>query len=149
MTPTSSSELTAAPGGPAAGGPIAQNAIRPRRARAVGVTILRKVGAALVVLWGAATVAFFAQLALPGDRATTILNIRAGQAQARTPEEVASPPLPRAIVATLGPPGRASSGGTGLGGAVSVFPSPSVNVCPSIDTVVPAGPLAPWGPFAP
>ena len=30
MTPTSSSELTAAPGGPAAGGPIAQNAIRPR-----------------------------------------------------------------------------------------------------------------------
>lgn len=89
MTPTSSSELTAAPGGPAAAGPIAQNAIRPRRARAVGVTILRKVGAALVVLWGAATVAFFAQLALPGDRATTILNIRAGQAQARTPEELA------------------------------------------------------------
>lgn len=89
MTPTSSSELTAAPGGTPSTGPIAQNAIRPRRARAVGFTVLRKVGAALVVLWGAATVAFFAQLALPGDRATTILNIRAGQAQARTPEELA------------------------------------------------------------
>jgi peptide/nickel transport system permease protein len=40
------------------------------------------------VLWGAATVAFFAQLALPGDRATTILNIRAGQVQLRTPAEL-------------------------------------------------------------
>lgn len=88
MTPTSSSELTAAEAG-AARGPIAQNAIRPRRGRAVAITLLRKVGAAVVVLWGAATVAFFAQLALPGDRATTILNIRAGQAQARTPEELA------------------------------------------------------------
>ncbi|MCI0157495.1 ABC transporter permease [Leifsonia shinshuensis] len=45
-------------------------------------------GAAAVVLWGAATVAFFAQLALPGDRATTILNIRAGQVQLRTPAEL-------------------------------------------------------------
>jgi peptide/nickel transport system permease protein len=42
-----------------------------------------------VVLWGAATVAFFAQLALPGDRATVILNVRAGQAQLRTPAELA------------------------------------------------------------
>lgn len=49
----------------------------------------RKAIAAVVVLWGAATVAFFAQLALPGDRATVILNIRAGQAQLRTPEELA------------------------------------------------------------
>jgi len=53
------------------------------------LTIGRKVAAAVVVLWGAATVAFFAQLALPGDRATVILNIRAGQAQQRTPEELA------------------------------------------------------------
>jgi len=44
---------------------------------------------AVVVLWGAATVAFFAQLALPGDRATAILNIRSGQAQLRTPAELA------------------------------------------------------------
>jgi peptide/nickel transport system permease protein len=87
MTPTSSSELIRAER--AGAGPIAERAIRPRRGRAVAWTILRKIGAAVVVLWGAATVAFFAQLALPGDRATTILNIRAGQAQARTPEELA------------------------------------------------------------
>ena len=62
--------------------------VRPRRGRAVVLTILKKVGAAAVVLWGAATVAFFAQLALPGDRATTILNIRAGQVQLRTPAEL-------------------------------------------------------------
>ena len=62
---------------------------RPSRLRAVVFVIGRKVIAAVVVLWGAATVAFFAQLALPGDRATVILNIRAGQAQLRTPEELA------------------------------------------------------------
>jgi peptide/nickel transport system permease protein len=62
---------------------------RPSRLRAVAYVIARKVIAAVVVLWGAATVAFFAQLALPGDRATVILNIRAGQAQLRTPEELA------------------------------------------------------------
>ncbi|WP_218974553.1 ABC transporter permease [Streptomyces sp. NP160] len=44
---------------------------------------------ALVALWGAATAAFFAQVLLPGDRATIILNIRAGQPIARTPEELA------------------------------------------------------------
>ena len=52
-----------------------------------------RVGARLVsgasVLIGAATVAFLAQAALPGDRATTILNIRAGQAQLRTAAELA------------------------------------------------------------
>jgi len=62
---------------------------RPSRPRAIALTIARKVASALVVLWGAATVAFFAQTALPGDRATTIFNIRAGQAQLRTPEELA------------------------------------------------------------
>lgn len=62
---------------------------RPSRARAIALVVARKVASALVVLWGAATVAFFAQTALPGDRATTILNIRAGQAQQRTPEELA------------------------------------------------------------
>ena len=49
---------------------------------------LRVIGA-VVVLWGAATAAFLAQIALPGDRATAIFNIRAGQAQERTPEELA------------------------------------------------------------
>jgi peptide/nickel transport system permease protein len=38
---------------------------------------------------GAATAAFVAQVVQPGDRATTILNVRSGQATARTPEELA------------------------------------------------------------
>ncbi|HTN59749.1 MAG TPA: ABC transporter permease, partial [Protaetiibacter sp.] len=50
---------------------------------------LRRLVSALAVLLGAATAAFLAQLALPGDRATTILNIRSGQAVTRTPEELA------------------------------------------------------------
>jgi len=62
---------------------------RPSRSRAIALAIARKTASAVVVLWGAATVAFFAQTALPGDRATVILNIRAGQAQLRTPEELA------------------------------------------------------------
>ena len=57
--------------------------------RAVVRQVVRKALSAVVVLWGAATVAFFAQLALPGDRATAILNIRSGQAQLRTPAELA------------------------------------------------------------
>jgi peptide/nickel transport system permease protein len=60
-----------------------------RRLRVVLLVILRRVASAVVVLWGAATVAFFAQLLLPGDRATTILNIRAGNVQLRTPAELA------------------------------------------------------------
>ncbi|MET0933254.1 MAG: ABC transporter permease [Mycetocola sp.] len=51
--------------------------------------IVEKLFGAVVVLWGAATAAFLAQIALPGDRATTILNVRAGQTQLRTPEELA------------------------------------------------------------
>jgi len=51
--------------------------------------IAERVVAAAAVLLGAATAAFLAQAALPGDRATTILNIRSGQAIARTPEELA------------------------------------------------------------
>ena len=58
-----------------------------------GIRLARKVagraGSALVVLWGAATVAFAAQLLLPGDRATVILNIRTGVPEQRTPEELA------------------------------------------------------------
>jgi peptide/nickel transport system permease protein len=51
--------------------------------------IAERVVAAAAVLLGAATAAFLAHAALPGDRATTILNIRSGQAIARTPEELA------------------------------------------------------------
>lgn len=58
---------------------------RGRRAR----RILSRLAGAVVVLWGAATAAFLAQVALPGDRATAILNIRTGQAQERTPDELA------------------------------------------------------------
>ncbi len=62
--------------------PTSPNSTRAR-------TIAGRAGSAIVVLWGAATVAFVAQLLLPGDRATVILNIRAGQPQERTPEELA------------------------------------------------------------
>ena len=55
------------------------------RARRVGERIV----AAVLVLLGAATAAFLAQASLPGDRATTILNIRSGQAVERTPDELA------------------------------------------------------------
>lgn len=74
-------------------GLAAPSATPSRAASGTAGRVLRKVftrvGAALVTLWGAATVAFFAQTALPGDRATTIFNIRAGQAIERTPEELA------------------------------------------------------------
>src|SRR5215218_2201717 len=65
------------------------SARRPRRGLASARRVARTVGSSVVVLWGAATVAFFAQLALPGDRATIILNIRAGQPQLRTADELA------------------------------------------------------------
>ncbi|WP_255368959.1 ABC transporter permease [Agromyces sp. CF514] len=59
-----------------------------RGARTTRLIASKTVGAVLVLL-GAATAAFFAQASLPGDRATVILNIRAGQAVARTAEELA------------------------------------------------------------
>jgi peptide/nickel transport system permease protein len=62
---------------------------RPSRWPGIVRQIVRRVLSAVVVLWGAATVAYFAQLALPGDRATVILNIRSGQAQLRTHAELA------------------------------------------------------------
>ena len=70
-------------------GHLARSDARARRARSIAFVIVKKVGAAIVVLWGAATVAFFAQLALPGDRATAILNIQAGQVQLRAAAELA------------------------------------------------------------
>jgi peptide/nickel transport system permease protein len=89
MTPISPSEtVSPSEARAAAGAEAVVTTVRPRRGRAVALTIVKKAGAAAVVLWGAATVAFFAQLALPGDRATTILNIRAGQVQLRTPAEL-------------------------------------------------------------
>jgi peptide/nickel transport system permease protein len=57
--------------------------------RAIARRIVRRVVSGVVVLWGAVTVAFAAQSLLPGDRATVILNIRSGQPQERTPQELA------------------------------------------------------------
>ena len=90
MTPISpSKQASPSDQAPAASRTSLPEAVRLRRARRVTLQIGRKILSAVVVLWGAATVAFFAQLALPGDRATAILNIRAGQAQQRTPAELA------------------------------------------------------------
>jgi peptide/nickel transport system permease protein len=61
----------------------------PRRGWATLRLVIGKVVGAALVLLGAATAAFFAQASLPGDRATVILNIRAGQAIERTPSELA------------------------------------------------------------
>ncbi|MGO1318715.1 MAG: ABC transporter permease [Galactobacter sp.] len=62
---------------------------RDGAARRVVVKVALRIGGALVTLWGAATVAFLAQLALPGNKAQAIFNIRAGQATERSPEELA------------------------------------------------------------
>lgn len=86
MTPTSSSSTEALAAGvqtPAAG-PPATRTVRAKLRRAAGRTV-----GAMVVLVGAATAAFLAQAALPGDRATTILNVRSGQAVQRTAAELA------------------------------------------------------------
>lgn len=48
-----------------------------------------RLAAAVLVLFGAATVVFWVQALLPGDRATLLLNIRTGEAIERTPEELA------------------------------------------------------------
>ena len=82
MTLTSSNRTDAAGSVPVVPAPPRRGI---RTARLVGFKVL---GAALVLL-GAATAAFFAQASIPGDRATVILNVRAGQAIERTPEELA------------------------------------------------------------
>jgi peptide/nickel transport system permease protein len=87
MTLTSPSKSQA----PAVGASAPTAGGRSSRSRAL---LLRRFGekvvGAVIVLGGAATAAFFAQVSLPGDRATTILNIRSGQAVQRTPEELAA-----------------------------------------------------------
>lgn len=85
MTRTSSSEVAA----PVVTADARTPAPTGSRVTAGLGRLLSQVVGGVVVLWGTATVAFLAQLALPGDRATAILNIRTGQIQARTPEELA------------------------------------------------------------
>ncbi|MBE9373658.1 ABC transporter permease [Saccharopolyspora sp. HNM0983] len=59
------------------------------RTRVVLRRWLGRAASAALVVWGAATAAFLAQIAQPGDRATSIINLRSGQTQERTPEELA------------------------------------------------------------
>lgn len=70
---------------PAVRRPTGRRGAGARAARSVAARLL---GAALVLL-GAATVVFFVQTLMPGDRATLLLNISTGQAIERTPEELA------------------------------------------------------------
>ena len=51
--------------------------------------VVTKIGTAVLVLVAAASVTFFAQLLVPGDRATAILNQQTGRAQRWTPEQLA------------------------------------------------------------
>ncbi|MET1044609.1 MAG: ABC transporter permease [Microbacteriaceae bacterium] len=85
MTPISPSKADAATGAPApVAGLLLHRSVGSRARQIAG-----KLAGAVLVLLGAASAAFIAQVSLPGDRATTILNIRSGQAVARTPEELA------------------------------------------------------------
>ncbi|MBG6237691.1 peptide/nickel transport system permease protein [Mycetocola sp. CAN_C7] len=89
MTLTSSNKPVADAATTAAADAQASAARRASRNRLLARRIGEKLVGAVIVLWGAATAAFLAQAALPGDRATVILNTRAGQAIQRTPEELA------------------------------------------------------------
>jgi peptide/nickel transport system permease protein len=51
--------------------------------------IAGKAAASVAVIVAAASVTFFAQLAVPGDRATTLMNLQTGQEKRWTPEELA------------------------------------------------------------
>ncbi|MFT4044670.1 MAG: ABC transporter permease [Gordonia sp. (in: high G+C Gram-positive bacteria)] len=53
-------------------------------------TIAVKVASAFFVLWGAVTVTFIVLSALPGDRATIVLNVQSGQTTVRTATEIAA-----------------------------------------------------------
>ncbi|TQL45011.1 peptide/nickel transport system permease protein [Homoserinimonas aerilata] len=91
MTRTSFSEnhTSFGEGEPDASAPVDQETAAPPRGRAALRLVAGRVMSAALVLFGAATAAFFAQASLPGDRATVILNIRAGQAIRRTADELA------------------------------------------------------------
>jgi peptide/nickel transport system permease protein len=60
-----------------------------RRGARLAVQIVTKVASAVVVLVAAASVTFFAQLLVPGDRATTILNQETGRSQRYTAAQLA------------------------------------------------------------
>lgn len=54
-----------------------------------GKTALTRLAQTLCTLWVTVTLLFFAQVVLPGDRATIYLNVYEGQSVERTPEELA------------------------------------------------------------
>jgi peptide/nickel transport system permease protein len=60
-----------------------------RRGSRLAVQLVLKVASAIVVLVGAASVTFFAQLLVPGDRATVILNQESGRSQRWTAAQLA------------------------------------------------------------
>ncbi|NKY33460.1 ABC transporter permease [Nocardia speluncae] len=76
MTGASVSEATTAP-------------VSAARADAIVRSVAARIGSAVFVLWGTATVTFLVLSVLPGDRATILLNIRSGQTIERTSEELA------------------------------------------------------------
>lgn len=69
--------------------PTAPPRLLGRKAVRVVGTLGGRLLAALLVLFGAATVVFWVQAFLPGDRATLLLNMRTGEAIERTPAELA------------------------------------------------------------
>lgn len=111
MTPNSSTDTTtgtaAHAGAPATARPVTAHpgsaqslTAHPDRTRSPQTALLHsarahlgpwpaRLGAGVLVMWGAATLAFLAQLAQLGDRGAVILNLRTGQTQERTPEELA------------------------------------------------------------
>jgi len=67
--------------------------VRPRSSVRSGVrtarAVLGRIVTAILVLVAAASVTFFAQLLIPGDRATTILNLQTGRAQTYSAAQLA------------------------------------------------------------
>ncbi len=67
--------------------------VRPRSSVRAGVrtarAVLGRIVSAILVLVAAASVTFFAQLLIPGDRATTILNLQTGRAQTYSAAQLA------------------------------------------------------------
>ncbi|WP_024804308.1 ABC transporter permease [Nocardia sp. BMG51109] len=62
---------------------------RRRPGRRTATAWAGRIAGAALVLWAAATTTFLLQALAPGDRATLLLNLAAGQSRDRTPDELA------------------------------------------------------------
>lgn len=60
------------------------------RTRGTAIAVLRRLGAAVFVLWGTVTVTWIVLSVLPGDRATIVLNVQSGQTTVRSAAEIAT-----------------------------------------------------------